>query len=241
MRLVIRQWRAKYADTPRSADMGMQALSRVCAYAVDPLGKLTVNPCDGIKPLYASDRAKLIWTDADIVRIKQHCTPEVARAIDLAAATGLRLGDLLRLSWSHIEDDAIVITTSKSRHRQEAFIPLYDGLREVLTRIPKRSTTVLTNSRGRPWLNSHSFSTKFGRAKTAAGVSVLHFHDPRGTAATKFYIAGLDKRVIAEILGWTEASVDNIIRKYVDRAAATKAVILQLKKTREGSNREPRL
>ena len=29
----------------------------------------------------------------------------------------------------------------------------------------------------------------------------LHFHDLRGTAATRFYIAGLSKRVIAEIGG----------------------------------------
>ena len=44
VRPVIRQWRNKYADTPRTADMGMQVLSRVCAYAVEQ-GKLTVNPC----------------------------------------------------------------------------------------------------------------------------------------------------------------------------------------------------
>ena len=46
----------------------------------------------------------------------------------------------------------------------------------------------------------------------------------RGTAATRFYAAGLKLRVIAEILGWTESNVDNIIRKYVDRTAATQAV-----------------
>jgi integrase len=64
------------------------------------------------------------------------------------------------------------------------------------------------------------------KAKAKAGIAEeLHFHDLRGTAATRFYVAGLDKRVIAEILGWTEGSVENIIRKYVDRTAATKAVI----------------
>ena len=45
VRPIIRQWRNKYADTPRTADMGMQVLSRVCGYAVEQ-GKLTVNPCD---------------------------------------------------------------------------------------------------------------------------------------------------------------------------------------------------
>jgi hypothetical protein len=72
IRQTIRQWRNKYAETPRTADMGMQVLSRVCAYAVDPLGKLMVNPCEGIKALYSADRSAIIWTDADIVRCARH-------------------------------------------------------------------------------------------------------------------------------------------------------------------------
>jgi integrase len=199
-----------------------------------PLGKLTVNPCEGIKALYSSDRSEIIWTDADLARIKPHCTPEIADATDLAAGTGLRRGDLLRLSWSHVGADAIVIATSKSNHRREAIVPLYDDLREVLARIPKRATTVLTNSEGRPWSNG-AFGNRFNRAKLAAGIgSELHFHDLRGTAATRFYVAGLSERVIAEIMGWSEDNVANIIRKYVDRSAATKAVIRQLN-TRRGA------
>jgi hypothetical protein len=34
----------------------------------------------------------------------------------------------------------------------------------------------------------------------------------------------------AEIMGWEEESVSKIIRKYVDRSAATKAIIRQLNK-----------
>ena len=56
----------------------------------------------------------------------------------------------------------------------------------------------------------------------------LHFHDLRGTAATKFYVAGLSERVIAEIMGWEEDQVARIIRRYVSRDAATRAVIRQL-------------
>ena len=47
--------------------------------------------------------------------------------------------------------------------------------------------------------------------------------------------------MIAEILGWTETSVDKIIRKYVDRSAATKAIIEQLNEARKGRDSERRL
>jgi integrase len=231
VRPIIRQWRGKYADTPRTADMGMQVLSRVCGYAVEQ-GKLTVNPCEGIKALYSADRAAIIWTDADIAAIKQVVSPEVGNAIDLAAMTGLRRGDLLSLSWSHVHEHEIIIATNKSGQRVEARIPLYTDLRAVLARIPKRAITILTNSKGRAWTGD-GLGSIIIEAKKKAGIGELHFHDLRGTAATKFYAAGLPLRVIAEILGWTENSVEYILRKYVDRAAATKAVIRLLDKRAE--------
>jgi integrase len=233
IRPVIRRWRNRWADKPRTADYGMQVLSRVLSYAVDPLGKIAGNPCEGIKQLYSGDRAEIIWTDADIARLKQSCSPEIGHAVDLAAHTGLRLGDLLRVSWSHVREDTIEIRTGKSGHRREAIIPLYDVLRGVLANIPKRSTTILTSSRRRPWKRD-GFGASFNKAKIAAAMADanLHFHDLRGTAATRFYVAGLPERVIAEIMGWDEEHVARIIRRYVDRSAATKAIIRQLNEKR---------
>ncbi len=229
-RRVILQWRSRYSDRPRTADMGIQVLSRVLAHAVE-LGKIGSNPCIGIKQLYSSSRAEIIWTDADIAKLKECCSPEIAQAVDLAAHTGLRLSDLLLLSWSHIGTDAITIRTGKSNQRREAVIPLYNALRSVLANIPKQATTVLTTSRGRPWTRD-GFGSSLNKAKIRAGMADvdLHFHDLRGTAATRFYNAGLSLRVIAEIMGWEEAHVARIIRRYVDRSAATRAVIAQLNK-----------
>ncbi len=229
IRPVIRRWRNQWADRPRTADYGMQVLSRVLSYAVDPLGKIAGNPCEGIKHLYGNDRSEIIWTDADVAHIKKTCSAEIADAVDLAGHTGLRLSDLVRVARSHVGDDAIVLTTGKSKHRREAIIPLYGALRDVLERIPKRATTILANSRGRPW-TADGFGSSFNKAKIDAGMSErdLHFNDLRGTAATKFYIAGLSMREIAETLAWEEASVEKIIRRYVGRSAAIKARIKKL-------------
>jgi integrase len=236
IRPVIRRWRAQWEDKPRTADYGMQVLSCVLSYAVDPLGKIAGNPCDGIKRLYKGDRSEIIWTDADISEFKAACSLELAHAVDLAAHTGLRLGDLIRLAWSHVEDDAIVLRTGKSRHRREAIIPLYDELRGVLARIPKRATTILTSTRCKPWTGS-GLSTAVQRAKAAAQWDErdLHFHDLRGTAATKYYTGGLSVRVIAEVMAWEEETVEKIIRRYVGRQAATKALIAQLNEARRGT------
>jgi integrase len=234
IRPIIRRWRNQWADKPRTADYGMQVLSRVLSHAVDPLGKIASNPCEGIKQLYSSDRSEIIWTEADITALKKTYSPEIGHAVDLAAHTGLRLSDLLRLSWSHVGEDSITFSTGKSRGRREAIIPLYDELQTVLARIPKHSPTILTNSRRRPW-TADGFGSSFNTAKKEAGIAHkdLHFHDLRGTAATKLYIAGLSIRVIAEILAWSEDQVERIIRRYVGRAAATKEIIRQLNEARK--------
>lgn len=232
IRPLIIKWRAKYADKPRTADYAMQVLSRVLAYCVDPLAKITVNPCEGIKQLYTSSRAEIIWTEADIAHFKATCSPELANAVELASLTGLRLGDLLRLCWNHVGADAIVVGTGKSGGRRDAIVPLHDALRVLLQRIPRRSTVILTNSKGRPW---RGFQASFIKAKAKAwpqGVD-LHFHDLRGTAATKFYLAGLSEREIGEIMGWEEESVRRIIRRYVDRQAALKDKIRRINEARK--------
>jgi hypothetical protein len=56
-------------------------------------------------------------------------------------------------------------------------------------------------------------------------------HDLRGTAAIWFYIAGLPIRAISEIR-WSEDNVEKIIRRYVARGTATRAIIRQLKAKR---------
>jgi len=239
IRPVIRKWRDQWADTPRTADYGMQVLSRVLSHAVD-IGKIASNPSESIKKLYSSDRSEIIWTDEDIARLKKGSedrpTPvEIIHAVDLACCTGLRLSDLLAVSWSHVSEHAIIFATGKSRGHRNAIIPMSDEVKEVLNRIPKIATTILANSYGRPW-TANGFGTAFDRAKKSAemGERDLHFHDFRGTAATKFYLAGLSVRLIAEILAWSEARVERIIRRYVAQGAAIKAAISILNKaTRE--------
>lgn len=238
IRPIIRKWLGTFSDKPRTYDYAKQVLSRVLSFVVEQ-GDIATNPCEGIKAVYESDRSEIIWSDDDIEALRSVASTEVMLAVDLAAQSGLRFDDLFRLAWSHIGDDAIVIKTSKSRFKREAIIPLHDDLRAVLQRIPRRSTIVLTNTYGRPW---KGFSSSFSPAKRKAFGKDrdLNFHDLRGTAATKFYLAGISTRTIAEIMGWSEDEVQKIIRRYVSRKAAVEDVILKMRaRTGTGSVKQP--
>lgn len=228
----IREWRDQWRGSPRTADYAKQVLSRVLSHAMSR-GKLRSNPCAVIENLYKADRSEIIWTPADLAQLLRTASVEVGHAAQLAALTGLRYGDLFRLAWGHIGDLAIEMPTSKGkRYRRRVVIPLYSQLRELLAAIPKRATTVLTNSDGLPW---RGFSSSWNAALEKAGLADanLHFHDLRGTAATNLYRADLSIREIAQIMGWEEDRVERLIDRYVKRDEILRDRIRRMERAQE--------
>jgi len=232
----INAWRSQWADKPRTADMAKQVLSALLSFA-KRRGELAQNLCEGLDNFYRSDRSEIIWTDADLERAERVASPEVMQALRLACLTGLRQRDLLRLSWSHISALAIDLPTGKSGGKRTATVPMYEELADFLATIPKRATTVLTNTRGRPWQSG--FGATWTKTMEAMGETVLHFHDARGTAATRFYLAGFAPREVAEILGWKEDKVERIINRYVRRDALLRDRIRRLDEARAERSKNP--
>lgn len=224
----IRRWHHAKKGTPRAADTGLQALSRVLSFGRAE-GKLGTNQCEGMAYLHKSNRADLIWTDDQIAVLLTHSSPEMAWAARLAVLTGLRRGDLLSLGWSHVEANAIELRTGKSRGRRTATIPLTGELRALLRDIPRRSTVILTSSDKKPWTGD-GFGSSWWKTLQRAGLSAsgLHFHDFRGTAATKMFLAGLTNREIAQVLGWSEDRVDRLLDRYVKRDEIMKGLVTRL-------------
>ncbi|MBP6876593.1 MAG: tyrosine-type recombinase/integrase [Phenylobacterium sp.] len=219
LRPIIKKWRNKFAGTPRAADMGLQVLSRLLSFGMEE-GKLMNNICFGIPGIYNADRSGLIWQPADFARLAKKAGPEITEAAQLAALTGLRQSVLLRLGPAHRRANHLEIRSNKGRNGRPGkvvLIPLYAELRDFLDALPKRrqATTYLVNTDGVPWRTG--FGSSWGKACDRADIEDLHFHDLRGTAATKFYLGGLSPREIAEIMGWSEEYVQELIDRYVKK------------------------
>jgi integrase len=240
----IYRWLSAWADRPRERDRHKQVLSALLAFAIKS-GRLAANPCAEIESAYASDRADIIWTPEDIEAFANAKdkrggaqSEEIIWAMRLATLTGLRQGDLLKLTWSQVGDLAIERRTNKSRVRGSApataLVPMYGELRDFLATIPKRGPMVLTNTQGRPWADG--FRGSWNDALTRAGLKGrLRFHDTRGTFATRLYLAGFTIREIAEAMAWSEDRVDKIIKRYVTRDAMLRDRIRKLDEARTGS------
>lgn len=227
MRSVLIKWRNEFADTPKSADERLSAMSAVLSWAHDS-GEIETNVLVNFPRIYHVDRSAVIWTQAEIDRLFAHAGEDLRHAVELAIHTGARVGDLRALSWTNVGRSALTFQPAKGRRRKTAVIPITPELRTLLDRIPRRaSITILTSSRGRPWTES-GLSTMFQKAKREAGITGLRFHDLRGTAATNLIRAGMGFDDLAEILGWSTAQVREIARRYVSSDAIADGIISRI-------------
>lgn len=223
MRGVIIEWRNRWAAQPRTADKAAAMMATVLGWALDQ-GELSINVAARIRQLHSADKSDQVWE-------RRHARAFVAAprhlrdALKLAALTGLRLGDLVRLPVEAVGPKAIVLVTRKRKGR--AVIPVLPALRKLLDRLIDGRTTgsVLRNSRGGQWTES-GLGTVFQRAKPA------HFdrtiHDLRGTYVTWLAQKGLTDEEIARIVGWTAGRIAEIRARYVDERRTVVSLIERL-------------
>lgn len=245
MKRALVEWRNGFRATPRQADIHMTVLKRVFSWGVEN-GELDANPAEGIPNIYRPNhRADLIVKPEELAQILQAVTKEARRAIQFAAATGLRREDVCKLRWDFITGNRLEFATGKSRGRKTVSVPLMGDAETIVHelraerelaisegRVP--SAFLLLTQRGTPW-RPDSLTQAFVRGANAAGVKGRTFNDLRGTAITRFAIAGISNEQIADIVGWEVANVSNIRKRYVSGAIVAKGVADQVARA-EGGN-----
>lgn len=214
MRREIVLWRDEMADTPRAADRCVGMLSTVLNWAIDRT-EITENRAASIRHLHKSNRADLVWEERHWQAVAD-VPPHIRRVLALGSLTGLRLGDLLSLTWESVGPAYIALTTAKTGG--EAVIPLYPELRKALGKRGKG--VILRNLAGEPW-TADGFQSSW-RNHRPEGFD-RHFHDLRGTFITRLAVANFTDGEIANVIGWTAERVAAIRAKYVDRTRVAKA------------------
>jgi integrase len=170
----------------------------------------------------------------------------------LAATTGLRLGEILGLAWADVSDGRLTVRRSlalahgngwelaepkSARSRRTIPLPARAQLALEVQRTRQRfarnaagdawqdrAGLVFTDAVGRP-LRPEAVSRAFGKARDAAGVPRIRFHDLRHSAATTLLAAGVPLAVISEWLGHsgiaiTASSYAAVVPELLTEAAA---------------------
>lgn len=192
-------------------------------------GHAARNAAAEARPPYAPHRPITYLSAADLRKLLEATREDPLGPIyALASTTGLRLGELLGLTWGDVVDGTLTVRRSLARGhaggwelaepkstRSRRSIPLPLVARQAIetqrtrqrfarnaadTAWQDRDGLVFTDAVGRP-LAPELVSREFGKARDLAGVPRVRFHDLRHSAATTLLAQGVPLAVISEWLG----------------------------------------
>lgn len=224
--------------SPRSANKQRQVLYAVFKYAV-MRGWRPDNPVQSVSSFRKAAETELVV-----------CTPEqvglLARAADdstistmmiVAAATGLRQGELLALRWRHVRfaEQAIDVVASYSggleetspKGRRRRSVPMADAAAAELARLGQRpyfsspDDLVFCGATG-DFIDPASVRTRYGRAlerarKDDPTIPRARFHDLRHTFGTVCAREGCDVVSIMRWLGHADLKTTEIYMHYAPK------------------------
>jgi integrase len=226
-RAALLAWRNRYAATPANADQYAGAMSKLLGWARDQ-GLTSADPMRDWPWIYHPDRSDIVWKAGEIETV---CAAaggdlDLQLAILLAAYSGLRQCDLIKLTWSAVGEKTIVRRTSK--RGRVVHIPRTPAVNQVLeackafaggeTDEKLEALTVLTRN-GKPWkattLNKAWNSARKRAIAKLPSIKGKRWHDLRGTYATSLHRDGYEDDEVDRIMGWKKGNSEQTRAAYV--------------------------
>ncbi|MGI9452703.1 MAG: tyrosine-type recombinase/integrase [Geminicoccaceae bacterium] len=198
----------KIAETqPRNAIEVVKVLRLVFLCAMD-LGEVDTNPAEGVKkPARYKAKQHEAWTEEQIATFLAGARPVWRRAVMVALYTGLRRGDLVRLSRSHVKNGWIEIDIEKTSG--QTAVPIRPELAEELDRpMPTASLMLVPTARGqqmRPDSLTHGIQNEWKRLGVENGPPI---HGLRRSAIIRLLEAGCSVEEVRSITDQSKRMVE---------------------------------
>jgi integrase len=188
---VLRDMRAHYAAATINRSLG--ALKKALALAWDR-GLTPENYGLRIKRLPEHNQRDMALSMVEVRQLAEHASASVQAAIWIALFTGCRRGEILALRKEDIGADTITIRAGNTKTLKTRVVPIAPPLRHHLPAIPLG-------------INFEGLKTGFRRAREAAGMPWVTFHDLRRSCGTLMIQAGVDLYVVSKLLGHSTVAV----------------------------------
>src|SRR5262249_13622902 len=134
------------------------------------------------------------WTDEQVAFAEANARRDFARVITLAANTGQRGSDLVRMRWTDIEEyegrPGIKVTQQKTG--RQLWVPFTQELQTKIATWERRPGFILLKPSGLPWSSRNELSVRWVQERGHLGPSVANcvLHGLRGTACVRLLRAG---------------------------------------------------
>jgi integrase len=93
------------------------------------------------------------WTDEQVLLVETHARPELARVVTLAANTGQRGSDLVKMRWTDLEDynGRTGINVTQLKTGRQIWVPITQELASAMAQWERRPGFILLRPTGIPW------------------------------------------------------------------------------------------
>ena len=217
-----------FADRP-----GAQLCARVAIKAVErwalPRDLLPFPITTGTEVIGSTGGHKP-WTEAQVATAEHYAPPYLARVITLAANTGQRGSDLIRMAWSDVETvhgrPGINVTQRKTG--VQLWIPMTQELMAAVETWERRPAPFLLKPTGEPWGRRENLTMAWdherGRNAKLAPCADMVLHGLRATACVRLKRAGANELQISDMVGLSVQMVKRYCRFSVQKENAMAAV-----------------
>lgn len=166
---------------------------------------------------YKEKKIRVRWiTRQEAETLLKNLPDHYAEIAALALATGLRMSNILNLSWSQIDMQRKVawIHPDQAKAEKAIGVPLSDDAITIIkSRIGKHDTLVFQNRSGN--LMRRIESRPWKEALKKSGISDFRFHDLRHTWASWHVQSGTPLHSLQEMGGWQSVEM---VRRYAHLA-----------------------
>ena len=137
-------------------------------------------------------------------RLLQGCAPWLRELVSFALHTGMRMGEILELTWRGVDVNRRTVKVFRSKNGERRTIPINQTVLSVLkekTRLRSLRTELVFCSKVFTPMESGHLRRTFRLALSKAQIEDFHFHDLRHTFATRLVQAGVDLYKVQRLLG----------------------------------------
>jgi integrase len=169
-------------------------------------GLMDKNPALAVDKIRRPKDAKVVnrpWRAEELEIVLARASRQIRLAVAIAAYTGLRESDVVRVTWTSY--NSVAFETRQIKTGEPIWVKAHSRLREILDQTSRVSPVILIGARGKPFTESGLRSSFFrqirklvAEGKVQPGVS---FHGLRHTLGTTLAEAGCDAATIAAVLG----------------------------------------